>query len=298
MKWPIVLVKIAKLISTHAITVGTGDSKCGRGRRCAMSAVAQQSETYFNMAAKGQSNDLSTDAVREAVLADRDESQESEEIDEEESVNGESEEDVISEKIELCLQAFDSFDLPDVNMEMFKKCVRRQIEASYRVFQSPTDPLKILLNAPVNCGTILYDETKLWLDKIKFRLGGKVSIRRPYQCEILRNLPKEIIVAFRSGVVRSRLQDVVDNISLAENNKCYAISFTRMEAVVVLFSVLSGMPEGTVRSYFTRRVQNGRAKVIVNLEKDFVFLYKIKAGQLLITFHYGLWNKSGFPLHS
>ena len=86
-----------------------------------MSAVAQQSETYFNMAAKGQSNDLSTDAVREAVLADRDESQESEEIDEEESVNGESEEDVISEKIELCLQAFDSLDLPDVNMEMFKK---------------------------------------------------------------------------------------------------------------------------------------------------------------------------------
>ena len=148
------------------ITVGTGDSKCGRGRRCAMSAVAQQSETYFNMAAKGQSNDLSTDAVREAVLADRDESQESEEIDEEESVNEESEEDVISEKIELCLQAFDSLDLPDVNMEMFKKCVRRQIEASYCVFQSPTDPLKILLNAPVNCGTILYDETKLWLDKI------------------------------------------------------------------------------------------------------------------------------------
>ena len=37
-----------------------------------MSAVAQQSETYFNMAAKGQSNDLSTDAVGEAVLVDKD----------------------------------------------------------------------------------------------------------------------------------------------------------------------------------------------------------------------------------
>lgn len=196
MKWPIVLVKIAKLISTHAITVGTGDSKCGRGRRCAMSAVAQQSETYFNMAAKGQSNDLSTDAVREAVLADRDESQESEEIDEEESVNGESEEDVISEKIELCLQAFDSFDLPDVNMEMFKKCVRRQIEASYRVFQSPTDPLKILLNAPVNCGTILYDETKLWLDKIKFRLGGKVSIRRLINAKYFETYQKKLFWHF------------------------------------------------------------------------------------------------------
>lgn len=86
---------------------------------------------------------------------------------------------------------------------------------------------------------------------------------------------------FRRGVVRSRLQDVVDNISLAENNKCYAISFTRMEAVVALFSVLSGMSEGAVRSYFKRKVSNGRAKVIVNLEKDFVFLYKFS-----------------FPLHS
>ena len=44
----------------------------------------------------------------------------------------------------------------------------------------------------------------------------------------------------------SRLQDVLDNISLAEKNKCYAISFTRMEVVVALFSVLSGMSEGTV----------------------------------------------------
>ena len=175
-------------------------------------------------------------------------SQESEEIDEKESVNGESQ-DVVSEKIEMCLQAFDSLDLGDVNLEMFKKCVQKQIEASYCVFQSPTDPLKIFLNVPVNCGTVLSDKTKLWLDKINFHLGGKVSIRRPYQCEIIRNLPKEIFLAFRSGVSRSRLQDVVDNISLAENNKCYVIPLTRMEAVVALFSVLSGMPEGTVSSY-------------------------------------------------
>ena len=66
----------------------------------------------------------------------------------------------------------------------------------------------------------------------------------------------------------ARLQDVVDNISLAENNKCYAISFTRTEAVIALFSVLSGMSEGAVRSYFKRKVSNGRAKVIINLEKD------------------------------
>ena len=94
---------------------------------------------------------------------------------------------------------------------------------------SPTGPLKILLNAHVNCGTVLYDETKLWPDKMRSRLGGNVSISRPYQCKMIGNLPKEIFFG-------SRLQDVVDNISLAVKNKCYAISFTRMEAVVALFS--------------------------------------------------------------
>lgn len=76
------------------------------------------------MAAKGQSNDLSTDAVGEVVLVDKDKlsSQELEEIDEE-SVDGESEEDVVSEKIELCLQAFDLLDLHDANLELYKKCV-------------------------------------------------------------------------------------------------------------------------------------------------------------------------------
>lgn len=76
------------------------------------------------MAAKGQSNDLSTDALGEAVLVDKDKlsSQELEEIDEE-SVDGESEEDVVSEKIELCLQAFDLLDLHDANLELYKKCV-------------------------------------------------------------------------------------------------------------------------------------------------------------------------------
>ena len=64
-------------------------------------------------------------------------------------------EDMFSEKIELCLQAFDSLDLSEVNLEMFKKCIRRQIEASYHVFQSPTDLFRILSNTSVNCGTVV-----------------------------------------------------------------------------------------------------------------------------------------------
>ena len=55
-------------------------------------------------------------------------------------------EDMFSEKIELCLQMFESLDLSEVNLEMFEKCIGRQIEASYRVFQSPTDLLRTLSN--------------------------------------------------------------------------------------------------------------------------------------------------------
>ena len=113
--------------------MGTQDSKCGRGLQYVLSAVAPQRKQNLKMAER---NGLS--------------SQESEEL-----VDEESAEDVLKEKIDLCLQAFESLDLCDVNLDMFKRCVRKQIVASYRVFQSPTDPLKILLNSSVNCGTVL-----------------------------------------------------------------------------------------------------------------------------------------------
>ena len=76
---------------------GVGSAQCQQ-------LLNKVKHNYFNMAVKGQSNDLSTDAVGEAVLVDKDNlsSQELEEIDEEESVDGESEEDVVSEKIESC----------------------------------------------------------------------------------------------------------------------------------------------------------------------------------------------------
>ena len=173
--------------------------------------------------------------MREIVLSDRHDlwSQDSEGTDKEESVNGESEEDV-SEKFDLCLKAFDSLDLRDLNLELFKKCMRRQIEAPCIVFKSHTDILKILSNAPVNCRTVLYDEDKLGLGKTKFRLGGEVSIRRTYQCKMLRNLPIDFCCFV---FVNYQLQDVVHNIFLVENNKCYGISFTRLEAQLLHYSL-------------------------------------------------------------
>ena len=71
---------------------GVGIAKCQRLRN--------KVKTNFNM---GASN-LSTADVVEGVLADRDDSssQKSEELDETESIDGEQEEDVLNEKIELC----------------------------------------------------------------------------------------------------------------------------------------------------------------------------------------------------
>ena len=68
--------------------------------------------------------------------------------------------------------------------------------------------------------------------------------------------------------------------------------------VVWTVSLLSGLFEEAVGSYFKSRVSNGKAAIIINPEKGFAFLCKVKAGQLVISFHYGFWNKSGFPLHS
>ena len=120
----------------------------------------------------------------------------------------------------MCLQAFDSLDLRDVNLEIL-----------------PCISVLLIVKDFIECSH--YDKTKLWLDKIKFRLGGKVSIRHPYQCKIIGNLPKEIFLALGCKMFMITFPSL-------KKNKCYAISFTRMDAVVALFSVLSGMPEGTV----------------------------------------------------
>ena len=201
------------------------------------------------MAAKGHSNDLAIDAVQEVVLSDRDDfwSQDSERTDEEESVYWESEEDVVSETF----SGFDSLNLRIIlTLELFKKCVRRQVEVSCIVFLSYIDLLNILSNASANCMTVVYDEAKLRLGKTRFRLGGKVSIRRTYQCKKIRNFLNDFLGFF----VLSQLQDVVHNISLAEKNKCHSQGW-KLSCYINLCVVRNA--EGTVTSYFRRRVSNG-----------------------------------------
>lgn len=93
----------------------------------------------------------------------------------------------------------------------------------------------------------------------------------------------------------------MDHVIYAENKKGHVISFSSKKAVVALFSQLTGLNEPEVKGYFKKSLSgrvNGKASVIVNPVKDFAFLFKIKPSQCYITFHYGVWNKAGFPLHN
>ena len=38
--------------------------------------------------------------------------------------------------------------------------------------------------------------------------------------------------------------------------------------------------------------------VIVSYGQEFCFTYKIKTGQFCVSFHYGMWNKTGFAVHN
>ncbi|CAB4030880.1 Hypothetical predicted protein, partial [Paramuricea clavata] len=49
-----------------------------------------------------------------------------------------------------------------------------------------------LLSSSVNAAVIFRSESLLWLQRIHRRLAGKRSIRRPYYCEICREMPVEL----------------------------------------------------------------------------------------------------------
>lgn len=203
-------------------------------------------------------------------------------------------------KINRCLEAFDSFDLGG-NIEAFKKCIESFIKASVTVFQPPSDPMKVLLNRSVNCVTIFEAESKQWLRKIYSRLGGKVSIRHPYQGEIVRCLPLEIFLALKTSVQHSRRREITNNVVYSDNKHQHVMSFSSRKAVIEFLSLLSCWPESDVKSCLKKSLAgrvHGIARVIVSCAKEFSLTYKIKSGQFCVSFYYGVWNKAGFPLHN
>ena len=126
----------------------------------------------------------------------------------------------------MCLQAFDSLDLRDVNVEIL-----------------PCISVLLIVKDFIECSH--YDETKLWLDKIKFRLGGKVS--------------KEIFLALGCEMFL---------ITFPSLKKISAMQYHSQGWKLLLHYSLCCQECQKGQSYFKRRVSNGRAKFIVYLEKD------------------------------
>ena len=237
--------------------------------------------------------------LNEALLSDSD--SESEQVVQPSAVHRTADlEEKLEAQITICLEAFNNLDLGN-NLDIFKVNVRRQIKGSFQAFKPPTDPLKILLNVSLNCGSLFKTESEIWLQKINSRLTGRPSIRNPYQCEIQRNIPVDLFHCLKTGLQHSRIKNITDHVTYEDSKKDSVMSFISKEAVVIFLSQLSGLDESDVKEYLkkylTGRV-NGSATVIVNTGKKFEVIYKNKSSQLCIFFHYGVWNKAGFPLHN
>jgi hypothetical protein len=157
------------------------------------------------------------------------------------------------------------------------------------------------LNKSIKPAPILQREARLWLARIRRRIGGKRSVRNPFYVEITRDCPLEIFSVI-VRIVRGLDGFVEPFCFLRENNKAIVISFTSMRLVHELFGLLSGFSKDVLANYFKRDFSGARkghtAAVIVNEVKDFALIYKKRSGKLVIGLNYGEWNVNGFPQHA
>ena len=148
-------------------------------------------------------------------------------------------------KINGCLEALNALSLGQ-NLEPFKKCVEKYIQ------------------------------------KMNARLSGHISIRKPYQGEIVKNVPFEMFLGLNTSVQHSRKVEITNNVVYSDNKKQPVMSFSSKNAVIVLLSVLSGYSEANVKGFFKKILtgrKHGNARVIVNNGQEFCFTYKIKTRQ-------------------
>ena len=200
-------------------------------------------------------------------------------------------------KIAQCVEALNGLEMGD-NLGVFRSHIAKQIKQAYLALKPPTDPLRVLLNMDVNCGSLMASEGKLWLQKVRGRLARKTSIRNPFEGEIVRTIPLEVFLCLKRAVQHSRSREIMDSVTFDKNSKAHVISFSTKEAVVFFFSHLTGLSAPAVTGYLkisqTGRF-NGNTSVIVNMEKDFTFIYKIKPMQLCVCFHFGSLEQGRLP---
>lgn len=253
-------------------TVGAQVSKCYEGLQCEQSSgvcCCNRIHSNFNMAASVE------DILDEILMSDND--SESEQLVESTGLQRVTDmEEKLEAQIKTCLEAFDELDLGN-NVNIFKESVCKQIEGSFQAFKPPTDPLKILLNVSLNCGSLYKTESKFWLQKINDRLTGKPSIKTLYKCEIQQNIPVELFHCLQRALQCLRIKNITDNVTYEDGKNHSAMSFVSKEAVVVFLSQLSGLGESDIKKYFKKYLSgrvNGKATVIVNTGKKCEFINK------------------------
>ena len=211
-------------------------------------------------------------------------------------------EDVMSQKLdELVEYAAEIQD--DFDQETFKKFTLRYGLACFGICSTTYgNSMKKVLESNINCGSILRSECRLWLEMVNRKLGGRPKIRNPYLGECKRDIPVDVFIALKAAIKASNVVQFQEpNCYIGENRKGAVISLTSQRSVVMLFAILAGFGDAKVRNYFSRSLKgsrSGKSKLIVNRDKNFVFYYRYKQGKLVVEFHYGVWNASGYPLHT
>ena len=137
-------------------------------------------------------------------------------------------------KIAQCVEALNGLEMGD-NFGVFRSHIAKQIKQAYLALKPPTDPLRVLLNMDVNCGSLMASEGKLWLQKVRGRLARKTSIRNPFEGEIVRTIPLEVFLCLKRAVQHSRSREIMDSVTFDKNSKAHVISFSTKEAVVFFF---------------------------------------------------------------
>ena len=139
-------------------------------------------------------------------------------------------------KIAQCVEALNGLEMGD-NLGVFTSHIAKQIKQAYIALKPPTDPLRVLLNMDVNCGSLMASEGKLWLQKVRGRLARKTSIRNPFEGEIVRTIPLEVFLCLKRAVQHSRSREIMDSVTFDKNSKAHVISFSTKEAVVFFFRI-------------------------------------------------------------
>ena len=114
-----------------------------------------------------------------------------------------------------------------------------------------------------------------------------------------RDLPYDAFRAMELGIKHSGFENFREPYcDIAGNRKGTIIAFTSETGVIKLFVMLSGKKEEDVKTFRPSLKRKGRAKFIVNSEKDFGLIYSKNKGQLVEGFHFGVCNIHGFPQHT